>query len=122
MIPETVLSRGTTRSFSPAVRGSNRAGDSPDRQCLCRARGAEMRLRYERRYPPAINSAAETELAAATASLVGECQGDMLPSMAAEDFAGCLEKKPGAYIWIASSVRSRLRLSATTSSVRDVGE
>ena len=89
---------------------------------VCGACGAEMRLRYERRYPPAINSAAETELAAATASLVGECQGDMLPSMAAEDFAGCLEKKPGAYIWIASSVRSRLRLSATTSSVRDVGE
>ena len=43
------------------------------------------------------------EIAAATAaSLVGEnnVKRDMLPSMAAEDFAWFLEKKPGAYIWI----------------------
>jgi metal-dependent amidase/aminoacylase/carboxypeptidase family protein len=62
-----------------------------------------MRLRYERRYPPTINAAAETELAAAAAAwLVGEknVQRAILPSMAAEDFACFLEKKPGAYIWI----------------------
>jgi metal-dependent amidase/aminoacylase/carboxypeptidase family protein len=62
-----------------------------------------MQLRYERRYPPTINSAAETEIAAAAAaSLVGEnnVKRDMLPSMATEDFACFLEKKPGAYIWI----------------------
>src|SRR5207245_10545546 len=69
----------------------------------CGACGAEMRLRYERRYPPTVNSAVETEIAAAAAaSLVGESnvKRDMLPSMAAEDFACFLEKKPGAYIWI----------------------
>ena len=62
-----------------------------------------MRLRYERRYPPTINSRRETELAAtAAASLVGDdnVKHDLLPSMAAEDFAWFLEKKPGAYIWI----------------------
>jgi hypothetical protein len=40
--------------------------------------------------------------AAAAASLVGEnnVKRDLLPSMAAEDFACFLESKPGAYIWI----------------------
>jgi len=33
----------------------------------CRACGAEMQMRYERRYPPTINSPRETELAAAAA-------------------------------------------------------
>jgi metal-dependent amidase/aminoacylase/carboxypeptidase family protein len=62
-----------------------------------------MRLRYERRYPPTINSPRETELAAtAAALLVGNdnLKRDLLPSMAAEDFAWFLERKPGAYIWI----------------------
>src|SRR6266404_4750185 len=57
---------------------------------VCSACGAEMRLHYERRYPPTVNSAAETETAAApAASPVGEnnVKRDMLPSMAAEDFA-----------------------------------
>ncbi len=60
-------------------------------------------MRYERRYPPTVNSAVEAELAAATATaLVGDdnVRRDLLPSMAAEDFAWFLEKRPGAYIWI----------------------
>ncbi len=62
-----------------------------------------MELRYERRYPPTVNSPAETELAAATAAaLVGadKVRRDLLPSMGAEDFAFFQEQKPGAYIWI----------------------
>ena len=62
-----------------------------------------MTLRYERRYPALINTPTETEIAAATAaSIVGESnvKRDLLPSMAAEDFACFLEQKPGAYIWI----------------------
>ena len=69
----------------------------------CRACGAQMEFRYERRYPPLINALAETEVAAATAAaIVGESnvKRDLLPSMAAEDFAYFLEQKPGAYIWI----------------------
>ena len=60
-------------------------------------------MRYERRYPPTVNSAVETELAAEVATgLVGadKVRRDLLPSMGAEDFACFLEKKPGAYIWI----------------------
>jgi hippurate hydrolase len=62
-----------------------------------------MKLRYEQRYPPTVNHARETEIAAtAAASLVGEnnVKREFLPSMAAEDFACFLEKQPGAYIWL----------------------
>jgi hippurate hydrolase len=102
-IPETVVLRGTTRSFSSAVRDQMEPAIRRIADGVCRACGAEMQLRYERRYPPTINAAPETEIAAlAAASLVGESnvRRDMLPSMAAEDFACFLEKKPGAYIWI----------------------
>jgi amidohydrolase len=103
VIPEMVLLRGTTRSFNPAVRDQIEPAIRRIADGACSACGASMSLRYERRYPPTINSAPETELAAtAAASLVGDgnVKRDILPSMAAEDFAWFLEKKPGAYIWI----------------------
>jgi hippurate hydrolase len=101
--PESVVLRGTTRSFSPAIRQQIELSIRRIADGACRACGAEMQLRYEPRYPPTINSAPETEIAATVAaSLVGESnvRRDMLPSMGAEDFACFLEKKPGAYIWI----------------------
>jgi amidohydrolase len=103
VIPETVVLRGTTRSFKPAVRDQIEQTIRRIAEGACSACGAAMSLRYERRYPPTVNSALETELAArAAASLVGDdnVRRDMLPSMAAEDFAWFLERKPGAYIWI----------------------
>jgi metal-dependent amidase/aminoacylase/carboxypeptidase family protein len=103
LIPEAVVLRGTTRSFSPAVRDQPEAAIRRVAEGACRACGAEMELRYERRYPPTINAAREAEIAAtAAASLVGESnvRRDLLPSMGAEDFACFLEDKPGAYIWI----------------------
>jgi len=103
VIPEAVVLRGTSRSFNPEVRDQLEPAIRRIADGTCRACGAQMELRYERRYPPTINTPAETETAAAIAvSLVGEdnVRREMLPSMAAEDFAWFLEKKPGAYIWI----------------------
>jgi amidohydrolase len=103
VIPETVVLRGTTRSFNPAVRDQFESAMRRIADGACRVCGAQMELRYERRYPPLINASAETEVAAATAAaIVGESnvKRDLLPSMAAEDFAYFLEQKPGAYIWI----------------------
>lgn len=111
VIPETVVMRGTTRSFNPTVRDQIEPAIRRIADGACNACGARMELRYERRYPPTINSSSETELAVrAAASLVGDTnvKRDMLPSMAAEDFAWFLEKKPGAYIWIGNgSVENR---------------
>jgi len=103
VIPETVVLRGTSRSFNPTVRDRIDPAIRRIADGVCRACGAQMELRYERRYPPTLNAPAETEIAAAAAaSVVGEdnVKRDMLPSMAAEDFAWFLEKKSGAYIWI----------------------
>jgi amidohydrolase len=103
VIPETVVLRGTTRSFSPAVRDQIEPAIRRVAEGACRACGAQMELRYERRYPATINTAPEAELAAkVAASLVGDdnVRRDLLPSMAAEDFACFLERRPGAYIWI----------------------
>src|SRR5262249_8147975 len=100
VIPESVMLRGTTRSFSPTVRDQIEPAIRRVAGSACSACGAEMKLRYERRYPPTINSRQETELAAtAAASLVGDdnVKRDLLQSMAAEDFACFLERKPGAY-------------------------
>jgi hippurate hydrolase len=103
VIPDSVVLRGTTRSFDPAVRDMIEPAIRRIAEGICASLGAGMAMRYERRYPPTVNSAAEAERAAAAAVvLVGSdnVRHDMLPSMAAEDFACFLEKRPGAYIWI----------------------
>jgi amidohydrolase len=103
VIPDSVVLRGTTRSFDPAVRDALEPAIRRIAEGACASLGAEVAMRYERRYPPPVNSPAETEVAAATAAaLVGSdnIRRDLLPSMGAEDFAFFLEGKPGAYIWI----------------------
>lgn len=107
VIPETVVLRGTTRWFSPAVRDQIEPAIRRIADGACSALGAAAELRYERRYPPTFNAPAETEIAAAAAaSVVGgsNVKRDLLPSMGAEDFAFFLEKKPGAYIWIGNGI------------------
>ncbi|MBV8888479.1 MAG: amidohydrolase [Alphaproteobacteria bacterium] len=103
VIPDSVSLRGTTRAFDPQVRDRLEPAIRRVAEGVCAALGATMSMRYERRYPPTVNSPAETEIAAAAAAaLVGDdnVRRDLLPSMGAEDFACFLEKKPGAYIWI----------------------
>jgi hippurate hydrolase len=103
VIPDEVILRGTTRSFDPAVRDVLEPAMRRVAEGVCAALGARMEMRYERRYPPTINTADETEIAAdIAAGLVGpeNVRRDLLPSMGAEDFACFLEQKPGAYIWI----------------------
>jgi amidohydrolase len=103
VIPETVVLRGTTRSFDPQVQDAIEAAIRRIAEGATRACGASATLAYERRYPPTLNAPAETEVAArGAAAIVGETnvRRDMWPSMGAEDFAFFLQKKPGAYIWV----------------------
>src|SRR5215472_16997859 len=103
VIPETVVLRGTSRAFSRSVQDQIEAAMRRVAEGACRACGAEAQLRYERRYPPTLNAPAETEAAArAAGAIVGDSnvKRDPVPSMASEDFAFFLERKPGAYIWI----------------------
>ena len=103
VIPQTALIAGTARSFAPEVR------DLIERRVGAIAHGVgealqiEVDVRYERGYPPTVNSEVETDLAAdVAAEVVGDDRVDRAtpPVMGAEDFAYMLEQRPGSYIFL----------------------
>jgi amidohydrolase len=103
VIPPEVLLRGTARAFRRAVRDLLESRIRRIAENVAAAYGATATVRYERHYPPTINSEAETALAAATLEeIVGadRVRRDMLPSMGAEDFSFMLHERPGSYVWI----------------------
>jgi hippurate hydrolase len=103
VIPQTAMIAGTCRAFGPEVR------DLIERRITSIAHGVgealqiEADVKYERGYPPTVNSEAETEQAAdAAAEVVGEERVDraLTPVMGAEDFSFMLEQRPGSYIFM----------------------
>jgi hippurate hydrolase len=101
VIPEEAVIRGTVRSFNPDIQDLAEENIRKIAIGVCAAHGAECDIRYERRYPPTINSEAESANTAKVASkLVGaeNIQDDMRPCMGSEDFAYMLQEKPGSYI------------------------
>jgi hippurate hydrolase len=108
VIPDRVVLRGTARCFDPAVQ--DRVETAIRDLCggLAAAHGATADVTYWRKYPPTINTAAETDRAiAAAVAVVGEAsvRSGCTPSMASEDFAFMLQARPGAYIWLGADGR-----------------
>lgn len=103
IIPGEAVLRGTIRSFKPEVQEAVERAIEGLCSGIAAANGAQIGVVFDRRYPPTVNSAAETEtcrrVAAAT---LGEdrVRKDELPSMGAEDFAYMLREKPGCYVWL----------------------
>jgi amidohydrolase len=103
VIPQEVMLRGTARYFRPHVQDMIEARMKAIAESVCTAYGASAKVTYMRRYPPVVNSEAETEIAASVLNgVVGESnvRRDLLPSMGGEDFAFLLLERPGSYIWI----------------------
>ena len=103
VIPETAVLSGTTRSFLPDVQDRIETEMRRIAKGIAEAHGAGIEVTYERRYPPTVNTARETEFAAdAASSVVGgdSLLRDLPPVMGAEDFGWMLKKKPGCYIWL----------------------
>jgi hippurate hydrolase len=103
VIPNEVTLRGTTRAFRTDVQDAIEAGIRRIAAGIDAAHGTASTLRYERRYPPTVNTPAEAERAArAMRALVGEpnVHTALPPTMGAEDFAFMLQARPGAYAWI----------------------
>jgi hippurate hydrolase len=103
VIPEEVVLRGTARTFKPEVQDEIEPAMRRIATGICQAMGAEFEMWYERRYPATVNSAAETEIAAAAAVDVvglGNVDRDPTPTMGSEDFAFMLQARPGCYIWM----------------------
>jgi len=103
VIPTDADIRGTVRTFT------NEALDLIESRMksVCEQTAAALdckaTLDFQRRYPPTINSEAETEFCASVMQhIVGadNVLRDITPSMGAEDFAFMLEHKPGCYVWI----------------------
>ena len=103
IIPNKVSISGCTRCFSPRVQEKLEAQMKQVATEICRAYGATCEFKYERRYPPTVNSEIEAHLAGSVATeLVGADSVNLnpKPAMGSEDFSYMLQEKPGAYIWI----------------------
>ena len=103
VIPEAAVLKGTARAFLPEVQDTIEREMRRIAEGVAAAHGASATLLYERRYPPTINTPAETEIAAAAAArVVGDAnvRRDLAPVMGAEDFGWMLKEKPGCYVWI----------------------
>jgi amidohydrolase len=103
VIPQEVTLRGTVRTFKPAVQDLIEARMRKIVDGVAATFEMTATLRYERRYPATVNSAAETQHAlAAAAAVVGadRVDTDPTPEMGSEDFAFMLQKKPGCYVWL----------------------
>jgi amidohydrolase len=103
VIPNEVTISGCTRCFSPRVQAKFEQQMKQMANEICAAFGATAQFKYEKRYPPTVNSATEAELAGQVASqIVGANRVNLNPksAMGSEDFAFMLQEKPGAYIWI----------------------
>lgn len=107
VIPATATLRGTARSLDPAVQGLVEEGIGRVAEHVCAALGAECSVSYQRRYPPTVNTEAETRRAWAAASEVmgpDAVDRDPSPSMGAEDFAFMLRQRPGCYAFLGNGV------------------
>lgn len=103
VIPGDALIRGTVRTFTDSTLDliENRM------QAICEQTAAALdctaNLDFVRKYPPTVNTPAETEFCASVMEgIVGteRVVRNITPSMGAEDFAFMLQHKPGCYVWI----------------------
>jgi len=103
IIPDQAVLRGTCRTFTLALHASMEKRIERVARGLCEAMGATMTLRYEKRYPPTVNSDLETAAAVRAAEALVGAEGvnkRPVPMMGSEDFAFMLQARPGCYIWI----------------------
>ena len=103
VIPQTAVLRGTVRCFQETTRTRVEREIKRIAEGTCAAQGANMEMRYERRYPALVNTQKETDIAAEVAGKVldaSNVDASPDPVMGSEDFAYMLQEKPGCYIWL----------------------
>lgn len=106
VIPEEVVIRGTVRSFKPAVQALIERRMREMGEAYATAHELLLTWRYEHRFPPTVNSEAETRFAAGVAAgLLGAANvvHDATPSMGSEDFGWMLQVQRGCYAWLGSA-------------------
>jgi len=102
VIPDAAVLRGTTRAFSPEVQLLLERRMREICSGIAATYGTQVKVRYERRYPPTVNAARETDICASVLErLVGTQNVVRVPPvMGSEDFAFMLQAKAGCYVFI----------------------
>ncbi|MCX7140393.1 MAG: M20 family metallopeptidase [Proteobacteria bacterium] len=102
VIPNAAVLRGTTRAFKPEVQDMLERRMREICAGIASAYGTEVKVRYERRYPPTVNAVRETEICASVLErMVGaENVARVPPVMGSEDFAFMLQVKAGCYVFV----------------------
>lgn len=102
IIPEIMIIRGTTRWFKPEVGQRIAQRIKSISEFFAKGFGCEARIIYEERYPSTINTPSKAAIIRKVAALpaLNLRVLNVDPSMAAEDFAFMLQKKPGCYFWL----------------------
>jgi amidohydrolase len=101
VIPEKVVLRGDTRSFTSDIQSKIETTMQRIVAGICAAHGAEYEFSYSREFTATINTEKEANIAADVArSIFGadNVHWDSRPIMASEDFGFMLQQKPGCYI------------------------
>jgi hippurate hydrolase len=110
IIPETVVLRGTARSFREEVQQLLESRLREITAGVAAAAGVEADLNYQRLYPPTVNTDRETGQAVRAACRVAAAEQvitNMKPQMGSEDFSFMLKQRPGAYICLGSAEPGR---------------
>ena len=103
VIPDTATLIGTVRTFNLPVLDLIERRMREIAAHTAAAFDAEVEFKFLRNYPPLINHAAETAFAIGVMrDVVGHDQvdGNVEPTMGAEDFAFMLQHKPGCYVFL----------------------
>lgn len=103
IIPESALLGGGIRCFDPDLRHYLKSRLVEVATGTAKALGAKAKVTFKTAYPPIVNAATETALAAEVASgIVGtdavNTNADLI--LGSEDFSYMLEQKPGCYIML----------------------
>ncbi|MGR3291166.1 MAG: M20 aminoacylase family protein, partial [Paracoccaceae bacterium] len=101
VIPETVVLRGTIRTFDSDLRALAEQRLKDIATHTAAVYGGRVEINWMRGYPAMVNAEAETDIAADIGKkIAGSVDADTPPIMGGEDFAYMLEVCPGAYIQI----------------------
>ena len=103
VVPKEIVLKGTVRSFTPNVQKLIEQRMQEITSGICTANNCDFKWWYEKRFPPTVNSSAETELAAKAArSVCGNesVNADVEMVTGSEDFGYMLQEKPGCYAFL----------------------
>lgn len=103
IIPNEAVIGGTVRTFSLEVLDLVESRLRAIANSVSEAHDCSAVIKFERNYPPTVNSSEATNFALTTMrKLVGDAMvnGNVEPTMGAEDFSYMLLQKPGCYAFI----------------------